>query len=373
MTLPQRPNFLVIQVISKRQQLEDVVYDLDELRHLVDTFGGVVSEEMVQRLDHPDPNSYIGRGKLESLKEVIREKNIHVVLLNDMVKPGQMFRIEKELWEVSTQIAVWDRLDLILNIFDQHATTTESKLQIQLARISHMGPRFYGLGGSELSRQGGGIGTRGKGETNIEFEQRKVKLIQQKLKKQLKQISQQKQDRVRFRKEQGFGPVALVGYTSAGKTTLFNTLTGKSKKMHAGLFTTLDTVVGKMKTAQLDQPVLISDTIGFINNLPPILLDSFKSTLLESLEAKLILHVVDASDLRIKEKIEVVQNILNDLKITQPIYFVFNKIDQISQERYAELQKEFEIESAFFISAKDGEGIEFLKEKISLFFINPQS
>ena len=185
MHLPQTPNILVLQVISKRQQINDVTPELDEMRQLVETFGGVVVEEIVQRLEHPDPNTYIGKGKLELLKQVIKDKNIHVVLINAIVKPGQMFRIEKALWEVSTEIAVWDRLDLILNIFDQHATTTESKLQIELARIGHMGPRFYGLGGSELSRQGGGIGTRGKGETNIEFEQRKVKLIQQKLKKQL--------------------------------------------------------------------------------------------------------------------------------------------------------------------------------------------
>ena len=272
---------------------------------------------------------------------------------------------------------MWDRIDLILNIFDQHATTQEAKLQIKLARATHMGPRIYGLGKTELSRQGGGVGTRGKGETNIEFERRQIKVDQQKIKKELKKLLKQKKNRLRKRTEMGIGPVALVGYTSAGKTTLFNALTGKEKEMHKGLFTTLDTVVGKLKSPQFEQPLLISDTIGFINNLPPVLIDSFKSTLLESLEAKLLLHVIDANDPRLLEKVAVVETILENLSAAQPMIVVLNKVDLIDDTALTAIQteltefyskKERTLKDVIFISARTGKAVRTLIEKIEAFF-----
>ena len=299
------------------------------------------------------------------------------MVINDLVKSSQLFRIEKELWSVSTKIKVWDRIDLILNIFDQHATTQEAKLQIKLARATHMGPRIYGLGKTELSRQGGGVGTRGKGETNIEFERRQIKVDQQKIKKELKKLLKQKKNRLRKRTEMGIGPVALVGYTSAGKTTLFNALTGKEKEMHKGLFTTLDTVVGKLKSPQFEQPLLISDTIGFINNLPPVLIDSFKSTLLESLEAKLLLHVIDANDPRLLEKVAVVETILENLSAAQPMIVVLNKVDLIDDTALTAIQteliefyskKERTLKDVIFISARTGKAVRTLIEKIEAFF-----
>ena len=256
-----QPRFLVIQVIPKQSKESDIETDLRETEQLIKTFGGTVIKEMIQRMDHPNPNFYIGTGKVEELKRWCDAESIDIVVVNGLVKSSQLFRIEKELWSISPQIMVWDRIDLILNIFDQHATTIESKLQIKLARATHMGPRIYGLGKTELSRQGGGVGTRGKGETNIEFERRQIKVDQQKIKKELKKVLKQKQNRLRKRNEMGIGPVALVGYTSAGKTTLFNTLTGKEKEMNKGLFTTLDTVVGKLKSPNFEQPILVSDTL----------------------------------------------------------------------------------------------------------------
>lgn len=362
--------FLIIQVIPKQSNLDEVEKELLETEQLISTFGGIVVTKMVQQKDHPNPNFYVGAGKLEELKQWCHAEAIDVVIINGLVKSGQLFRIEKELWEVSPKIMVWDRIDLILNIFDQHATTVESKMQIKLARATHMGPRIYGLGKTELSRQGGGVGTRGKGETNIEFERRKIKVSQQEIKQELKKILKQKHSRLQKRNELGIGPVALVGYTSAGKTTLFNALTNKEKEINKGLFTTLDTVVGKLKSAHFEQPILVSDTIGFINNLPPVLIESFKSTLLESLEAKLLLHVVDASDPNILDKIAVVETILKNLNASQPTILVLNKVDLINEEQLAAIQKKLStnLHAIITISASTGKNLDKLTAEIERFF-----
>ncbi len=356
--------FLLLQVVNPQYQHDEALENMQELQHLVDTFGGDVIEKSLQHRVHPHPATFIGKGKLEWLQETVQEKKIDVVVINNIAKSGQLFRIEQALWKVNTRIQVWDRVDLILHIFDQHAETTEAKLQIELARIQHLGPRIYGLGGTVLSRQGAGIGTRGLGETNSERERRLMKKRTQEVKKRLSQQIKMREGRIRERKRLGIKTVALVGYTSAGKTTLFNTLTKKSKVTYKGLFTTLDSVLGKMKPLQGDVPVLISDTIGFIDNLPPILIDSFHSTLMESLEADLILHVLDAADARIQEKKETVENILKDLQVTQPISLVFNKIDMTSQEKIAELKSKYSEEKTYFVSAKNSDGTEELKQVI---------
>jgi len=374
-----QPRFLIVQVTSNQTPENIVEAGIAETGQLITTFGGIVVNHLIQHRNHPDPNFYLGAGKVEDLTLWCEEEKIDVVVINDLIKSSQIFRLEKALWEVSSRILVWDRVDLILNIFDQHANTTEAKLQIKLARATHMGPRIYGLGKTELSRQGGGIGTRGQGETNIEFEKRKIKIDQQKIKKELKKIIDQKHSRLKKRNELGIGPVALVGYTSAGKTTLFNALTGKEKEMNKGLFTTLDTVVGKLKSPLLDQPILISDTIGFITNLPPVLIDSFKSTLLESLEAKLLLHVVDAADPLVLEKIQVVEEILDQLNANQPRILVLNKIDLVNKKNISFLEKEIKkyfrnkpknskLTSIINISAQSEINLDLLKDKISRFF-----
>lgn len=378
MGVHEKPYVLLIQVITKQQKPADVQNELAETELLVDTFGGKVVDQLVQRRPHPDPNFYIGSGKVGELKELVDKKEIDIVIINGQVKTGQLFRIEKELWEVDTSIKVWDRIDLILNIFDQHASTVEAQLQIKLARAKHQGPRIYGLGKTELSRQGGGVGTRGKGETNIEFERRQIKADQQRIEKELKKVLKQKHERLRKRNELGIGPVALVGYTSAGKTTLFNTITGKEKEMNKGLFTTLDTVVGKLKTSYFEQPILISDTIGFIHNLPPVLIESFKSTLYESLEAELLLHVVDAHDEQVIEKIAVVEDILDELGATQPRILLLNKSDLLSDEQQSEILEKVTTwfaerdepltQKIMFVSAQTEAGIDLLKSELVAFF-----
>jgi len=374
-------NFLIIQVISKKSQKTkaEIQADFEETEQLINTFGGKLKKTLTQKLEHPNPKYYIGAGKVAELKNWCEAQEIDVIIIDGQVKSGQLFRIEKELWKVSPTIQVWDRIDLILNIFDQHATTVESKLQIKLARATHMGPRIYELGITELSRQGGGVGTRGKGETNIEFERRQIKVDQQKIKQELKKVLKQKHSRLKKRNQLGIGPVALVGYTSAGKTTLFNALTGKEKEMNKGLFTTLDTVVGKLKSPNFEQPILVSDTIGFISNLPPVLIDSFKSTLFESLEAKLLLHVVDAHDPHIIDKIIVVEEILQSLKVTHPTILVLNKVDLMNEKQlrtvrekiseYYKTQKNNLIKSSIEISAHKETNLQNLIAEIETFFI----
>lgn len=367
---PDLPRCLLLQVITPHFHRQDALDRMAETERLVQTYGGKVVVKEVQHKVKPHPATYIGPGKLEWLIQTVANQHIDVVILNDVVKSGQLFRVEKALWQLHRSIQVWDRVGLILKIFAQHASTTEAKLQIELARITHDGPRIYGLGADELSRQGGGIGTRGLGETNIERERRVIKARQTKIQQQLRKLHDRKHKQVLYRKNQGIGPVALVGYTSAGKTSLFNRLTGKHKLQHQKLFTTLDTVVGKMKTPDSRLPVLVSDTIGFIQDLPPMLIDAFRSTLIESMAAELMLHIVDVSDDRMLEKVEVVEQILEDLDVSQPIELVFNKVDTISPKRMTQIARIYGDRSHCFVSAQTGAGCDELKRKIVTYLID---
>jgi len=286
------------------------------------------------------------------------------VAINAVIQPSQLYRLEKLLWEVNPRIQVWDRVDLILNIFDLHAHTTEAKLQIELAKVQHLGPRIYGLGGTVLSRQGSGVGARGAGETNVELEKRKLKKQKQQIQAELAERTEDQLKRIHERKEQGLKTVALVGYTSAGKTSLFNTLTGKQAQTDKSLFTTLDSTVGKLKMEHPTQ-IIISDTIGFIDQLPPALIQAFRSTLLESLEAQLLLHVIDAADDFMEHKFEVVEQILQDLGVDRHPILVFNKSDLLSQDQRTQIREKFADREIMFVSAKTGQYIEELKLYLS--------
>lgn len=357
--------FVVLQIVKPRVSMDIAMENMAEVESLIDTYGGEVVDRSIQHRGDPNPNTYVGGGKIEWLKEVVKEKGIDVIVLNDIVKSGQLFRLEQELWEVNRRIIVWDRVGLILAIFDQHAKTREAKLQIELARIKHIGPRIYGLGGTVLSKQGAGIGTRGKGETNIEYEKRHIRRRVLQIEKELKQISTMQQARINRRQRQGVSTVALVGYTSAGKTTLFNALTGKTKQENPKLFTTLDSVLGKMRLPTMVQDVLVSDTIGFIENLPPFLIEAFRSTLMESMQADVLLHVIDASDKKFAEKIDIVKQILGDLPASQNALLVFSKTDQIDADTVADLRHEYLGRQSIFVSAKTGDGLDELQRQIT--------
>lgn len=363
--------FLLLQVITPHYHQDQALRDMAELEQLVATYQGTVVEKSVQHRVKPHPHTYIGVGKVEWVKDIVKTKKIDVVVLNAIVKAGQIFRLEKELWSVNTKIEVWDRVDLILNIFDKHATTVEAKLQIELAKIEHLGPRMYGLGGTVLSRQGAGPTARGAGETNIEFERRKIKKIKQKIQEQLQQRAKVKQSRIQWRQEKGMRTVALVGYTSAGKTTLFNALTNKRKRMSRALFTTLDSAVGKLKISPHDPTILVSDTIGFIDQLPPFLVEAFRSTLLEAIEAQVILHVIDAADPNLPDKIDAVEKILGELRTDQEVILVFNKVDLISEAKRQKLTALYGDRPHFFISAKTDQGLDELKQSLFEKVIGP--
>lgn len=362
--------FILVHIIPPESNETEAEKSLNELKSLVTTFGGATVVKILQKRDRPDNDTYVGKGKADEIARLSKEEKVDVVVLNAIVKPGQIFNLQRHITENREDVHVWDRVDLILHIFEKHANTAEAKLQIELARMRHMGPRIYGLGGTVLSRQGGGIGTRGIGETNIELMKRhwreQIKQTQDKLKK----LTLEREKQIARRKELGLQTVSIVGYTNAGKTSLFNLLSKKRKLVENALFATLDSAVGELYLPQLQSTVLISDTIGFIQNLPPALIDAFKSTLLESVHADILLHVIDIADPERDQKIQAVEQILSEIQV-QPKkkIYVFNKTDQIPQEQLPELQsnlsQHFTDYDPVFISVHDKHGIENLTEKIS--------
>lgn len=313
---------VLVGLVTKEQGEAKAMEYLAELAFLADTAGAETVRMFVQRLDYPNPRTFVGKGKLDEIKRFVEENDIGMAIFDDDLTSKQVSNIEREL-----QIKILDRTTLILDIFAKRAQTANAKTQVELAQYQYLLPRLTRLW-THLERQRGGIGMRGPGETQIETDRRIILDKIARLKEELRAIDKQKQVQ---RKNRGkLTRVALVGYTNVGKSTLMNLLAKSEVFAENKLFATLDTTVRKITIDNL--PMLLTDTVGFIRKLPTHLVDSFKSTLDEVREADILVHVVDISHPNFEEQIEVVNKTLREVcqGAEKPVIMVFNKIDAFS-------------------------------------------
>jgi len=362
---------VLVGLITQQQNEERSREYLDELAFLADTAGASPEKLFFQRIDYPNPKTFVGPGKLQEIKEYIDANDIGLVIFDDELTPKQLRIIEGEL-----KVLVLDRTNLILDIFAKRAQTANAKTQVELAQLQYMLPRLTRLW-THLERQRGGIGMRGPGETQIETDRRiiltKISLLKQNLKEIDRQMATQRKNRGKMVR------VALVGYTNVGKSTMMNMLSKSEVFAENKLFATLDTTVRKVIIENL--PFLLSDTVGFIRKLPTNLIESFKSTLDEVREADLLIHVVDVSHPNFEEQLEVVNQTLKEIDPREkPTILVFNKIDAFSYTPKEEddlspirrenlslddLKKTWMSkmhDNCLFISAREKQNIEQLKE-----------
>ena len=317
-TTPKPETAILIGIIDQDHDDATVEEYLQELAFLTETAGAIPEKTFVQKLDYPNPRTFVGRGKLQEIREYVAMKEIDLVIFDDELTPSQLRNIEQEL-----KCRVLDRTNLILDIFARRAQTAHAKTQVELAQYEYLLPRLTRMW-THLERQRGGIGLRGPGETEIETDRRIIRDKIAKLKEDLKRIDKQKSVQ---RKNRGkMVRVALVGYTNVGKSTLMNVVSKSDIFAENKLFATLDTTVRKVVIGNL--PFLLSDTVGFIRKLPHTLVESFKSTLDEVRESDILLHIVDISHQNFKEQIDIVNQTLLEIDARhKPTYIVFNKID----------------------------------------------
>ena len=327
-----------------------------ELNELVETAGGIVVGEMVQNRHVIETGTYFGEGKLTELKNACETLDASMVVVDDELTGAQIRNIEEALGGIT----VIDRNTLILDIFAQRAKSAEGKIQVALAQMKYMLPRLSGMG-NQLSRQGGGIGTRGPGEKKLEMDRRLIRERISRLKKELKDVERHRELIRGQRKQSGLKVAALVGYTSAGKSSIENALTQAGVLEDAMLFSTLDTTTRAL-TLDNTQEILLTDTVGFINKLPHHLVEAFKSTLEEAKYADIIVHVVDASNPQMDAQMHVVYETLRQLGAEgKPVITLFNKQDKVEiPVNHKDLQADYSIAT----SAKTGQGLEEFKHAL---------
>ena len=342
----------VILVGVSQQDGDDAEDSVAELAELVETAGAVVVGTLIQKRENIHPGTYVGTGKVFELEELIEQTGATGIVCDDELSPAQLKNLEEAL-----KTKVMDRTLIILDIFATRASTSEGKIQVELAQLKYRLSRLSGLGRS-LSRLGGGIGTRGPGEKKLEMDRRLINSRVAQLNRELKEVQRHREVNRQQRKRSGIPVVAVVGYTNAGKSTLLNHLTNAEVLEEDKLFATLDPTTRILELTN-NQKVLMTDTVGFIRKLPHHLIDAFRSTLEEAKYADIVLHVVDASNPQMDKQMYIVYDTLRNLEVEgKKIITAFNKTDRIGQP---EPLHDFRAERTVHISAKYGDGLENLK------------
>lgn len=345
----------VILVGVSTSDHDDTEKSLDELEELAATAGAVTVGRVIQNLDQIHPGTYVGKGKLEEIKDLLWETEATGIICDDELSPIQLGNMEDIL-----DTKVMDRTLIILDIFAGRASTNEGKIQVELAQLKYRQSRLTGLGKS-LSRLGGGIGTRGPGEKKLEMDRRLIRDRIAQLNRELKDVKRHREVTREQRSRNKIPVVAIVGYTNAGKSTLLNTLTGAGVLEEDKLFATLDPTTRNLKLPS-KQEVLLTDTVGFIRKLPHHLIEAFRSTLEEAKYADIILHVVDASNPQVDEQMYIVYETLTNLEVkNKPIITAFNKQDKVEGEA---ILRDFRADHIVRISAKHGDGLDELQSVI---------
>jgi len=367
-TKTKKYKVFLADIVNKSLPLEVLEDRMKELENLVETYWWVVIVKKYQRKDTPDPNTYIGKGKFQEILEEMKATWSNLLIIGNVLKPAQLYKINEFLRPIKA--VARDRVDLILKIFGKHAQEWEASLQIELASIKHMWPRIYGMG-MELSRQWWWSKlSRWSWETNTEVMKRHLRDKILKIEHKLKEYENMRKLHRESRKRKWLSTVGIVWYTNAGKSSLLNAMTDKWVLAENKLFATLGTNVGKIRIMKdpvmgTGKEILLNDTIGFIRDLPPKLIKAFSSTLEDSIESDILLHVVDAGDPFIDERIEVVNQVLDQIGAKQPRILVFNKIDTIDKQTKKQIQEKYADEDQLRISAETGEWLDEVKSLIA--------
>ena len=360
----ERRRAALVGIAGREESVSDVERSLAELERLADTAGADSIVKLIQNKETPDPRTMIGSGKVAELAYLCENNEIDLIVFDCDLSPSQIRNLE----DATGGIQVIDRSMLILDIFALHAVTGEGKLQVELAQLKYTAPRLYGKG-TELSRLGGGIGTRGPGETKLETDKRHISRRVHALEEQIAEMEKNRRTMRAARDRSGLMKIAIVGYTNAGKSTLLNRLTDAGILAEDKLFATLDPTTRKFELP-CGESVLLTDTVGFIKKLPHHLIKAFRSTLEEACYADILMIVIDASDSEAEEQIKVTQDLLSELGASgKDTIFVFNKCDRGVFE-FAQIGISSAFENVVYISAATGQGIGLLVAKIEELIMN---
>ncbi len=347
----------LVGLIAGAERRHTAEQSFDELAGLAHAAGGQVVLRMSQERPRPDPATFLGRGKLDILAAACEEADVDAVIFDNELTPAQLREIEARVGR-----KVIDRTQLILDIFARRARTREGKWQVELAQLEYLLPRLVGAGAA-LSRLGGGIGTRGPGETKLETDRRRIRVRIQQIRKSIEELRRRRAQLRARRHKQAVPTVALVGYTNAGKTTMFNLLTREEADAQDALFVTLDPLVRRVRLPDR-RDLLISDTVGFIDRLPHTLVDAFRATLEQVAEADLVLHVIDAASIDRDRRVAAVERVLSEVEAADvPRLDVFNKCDLLGPDELRRLK--LASPEALFLSAKTGAGRDELLETVA--------